>query len=166
VIRDFFEKRRIRKSMSKYLSPEVMDKVLNASQSDMFKLREGLIDFVCVAVRGETPQVVSQRMGLVADLAVLHRATVYDLVSGIVIGAYGLLADEGDPVQNRLNFWASLSTDLKGDVKMVHGTTAGHFGNIGGKDRISFSFIAPGFLDALAVLAALPFGEACEHENK
>jgi hypothetical protein len=56
----------------------------------------------------------------------------------------------------------TLHKQLANNLKIVHGKARGHFGNLGSKYRLSFSFIVPGFLDALSVLAALPYGETRE----
>jgi hypothetical protein len=165
VIREFFEKRRIRKAFSAHLSPEVMDKLLSQSISTEPALREAQLGFVCVSVQGETSQLISERMGFVCDLALKHEGTVIELISGLVIIAYGLFVDESDQILNRTRLCESLKAELVGDVKIVHGRALGHIGNIGSKTRMSFSFIVPGFLDALGILARLPYGEVYELKN-
>ena len=165
VLRQFFARRATRKAFSNILKPGVTDKIL--SESDFYKrgFQEAQIDFVCASVRGETPEIISERMGLVSDLAVQQGGIVYDLISGIVIIAYVLVEHESDPGQRRANLCNSARSQLATNVKMVHGTALGHHGLLGNSPRMSFSFIVPGFLDALAKLAALPYGETCELKN-
>jgi hypothetical protein len=164
MIREFFEKRRIRKAMSKYLKPQVADRILNKPLSDQSLLREAPIEFIRVSVRGETPQIVSERMGLVTELTSQHGGSVTEMVSGIVVITYGLFTFESDAEPNPLGLLEALHTQLADNVKIVHGKARGHFGNLGSKYRRSFSFIVPGFLDALSILAALPYGETRELE--
>jgi hypothetical protein len=162
MLREFFEKRRIRKLFSSYIKPEYLERILNEPAPDQSVLREAMIEFICVSVQGETPLIVSERMGLVTKIASQNGACVTDMVSGIVVITYGMFTFESDAKLNRPELCETLRTQLANNIKIVHGKARGHFGGLGSKNRRSFSFIVPGFLDALSVLAALPYGETRE----
>ena len=148
------------------MEPEVLEKIINAPQEIKNDLREAQIDFICTAVRGDTAQIISERMGLVTDLAAQHGGIVFDQISGIVIVAYGTISFKSDSIQAPVSFREALRMQLGMNMKTVYGTAPGHFGCMGGKTRMSFSLIVPGFLDALALLATVPYGEIREFKNK
>jgi hypothetical protein len=164
MLREFFEKRRIRKLFSSYIKAEDLERILNEPAPDQSALCEATIEFICVSVRGETPQIVSERMGLVTEIASQHGGCVTDMVSGIVVITYGMVTFESDIQPDPLGLRETLRTQLANNIKIVHRKARGHLGNLGSKYRQSFSFIVPGFLDALSVLAALSYGETRELE--
>ena len=170
VIKEFFIKRRFRKLFKNSLSPQVTDKlvdqILNGSIPDKPELKEASIEFVCVSVQGETPEIIAERMAIASDIAIEHKGMIQDQVSGIIIITYGILFCEPDDAEQLVNLCQSLQTKLAGNVKIVYGKAQGHFGNLGSSGRMSFSFILPSFLDALATLAALPYGEIREFKDK
>jgi hypothetical protein len=52
--------------------------------------------------------------------------------------------------------------ELGKNIKLVHGSSPGHFGILGGPKRVAYSFVVPQFQSALARLCALDFGQAEE----
>jgi len=105
-------------------------------------------------------------MALVTDLAIKHQAMIFELISGIIVIAYGIFDSQADDDQNRSKLCEELRTQLADDVKIVYGEAQGHVGNLGSAARGSFSLIVPGFLNALSALAGLPFGAICEYADK
>lgn len=157
MARESFLRRLFRKLFKNSVATDVFYEILSGSHETA--LKEATIDFICVAVQGDTPEIISERMALVTEIAVRNKGMVHALISGIIIITYGVLFSEPDDNQNRISLCKELRTSLAGNVKFVYGTAPGHFGNLGSATRMSFSFILPGFLEALGALAALPYGQ-------
>ena len=158
---NFLERYRLRKTFSEYVSKDVIDDLLSGkvTDEDLRKLKNGQIEFVLVAVRGETPQIISERMGKVADIACQHNGIIDSLVSSLVIIVYGIFDFDVQQQGDRLTLIEALNQTFKDDIKIVHGSESGCFGNLGGDTRMSFSFIVPNFINALGLLANLSYGE-------
>jgi hypothetical protein len=158
------EKYRLRRSLSKHVSKEVLIDVLsdNVTDDDLRKLQEGKIEYVLIVVRGETPEIISELMGAVADIASQHNGTIDSLVSSLVIVTYGMFDCETRTRNDRVTLVEMLKQTFQGNIKIVHGVETGCFGNLGSDTQMSFSFIIPSFMDGLRTLAGLRFGETLE----
>jgi hypothetical protein len=157
-------KYRLRRSLSKHVSKEVVDDILSGDITDeeLGKLKPAEIEYVLVSVRGETPEIISERMGAVADIASQHNGVVDSLVSSLVIITYGMFHFETRTDGNRVTLVEELKQTFQGNIKIVHGVEMGCFGNLGSDTRMSLSFIIPSFMDVLVTLAGLSFGETLE----
>jgi hypothetical protein len=164
MMRDFLERRQLRKAFSKFLGKEQIDDLLSGKSIDDGKLRGGIIEFLLVAVQGQSAEHISERMGAVAEVALDHDAFVDSLISSLVVIVYGVLHFSDRPKGDRPTLARSLEQRFDNQIKIIHGTRFGHFGNLGGRSgqRWSYSFIIPGFLDALAALSKMNFGETME----
>jgi hypothetical protein len=95
----------------------------------------------------------------VAELASQHNGITDTLVSSLVIITYGMFDFETQTKGDRFRLVEALNQTLGHHIKIVHGVENGHFGVVGNADRMSFSFIIPGFMNALGTLANLDFGK-------
>ena len=170
MIREYFLKWRFRKAFKDFLSPQASDKIanelLNGSVPNKPDLKAATIEFVCVSVQGDTPEITAERMTITSDIAVQNGGVIFSQISGIVIIAYGILVSGPDDTEKRGKLCESLRATLAGNVKIVHGKAHGHFGNLGSPRRVAFSFILPSFLKVLSNLAALPYGEIREFKDE
>lgn len=140
------------------MTQEALNDILSGkAEKDVRELKESQIELVLVAVRGETPEIIFERMGEVANIAVQHNGFVDSLVSSLVIVVYKMSALEES--RTRFTLIEALEQAFRNDVKIVHGSESGCFGNLGSNRRMSYSFIIPGFLEALCSLANLSYGD-------
>ena len=160
MFREYFQKRRVHKLLSKFVTPNILNEVTSKQTQATRELIEKQIEFVCIAVRGETPEIISQRMGIVAELAVSHKAMVDNMFSGIVIVTFGII--DFDSSRDRDGLSIAILKELQENAKFIYGSTIAHCGNIGSPRLMAFSFVIPGFLDVLSELRNLPFGEKKE----
>ncbi len=166
MIKEFFERRRTRKLFKDLVSPAVLDYMLsNPSRDDVRKLMKGTLEVILISIRGESPEVISARMGEVSDLSVEHNAVVESLISSLVVVVYGMVHFKDASTGDRSTLLSALRQKFGSDIKIVCLTSKGDFGNIGGKSRMAFSFIIPCFLDAIKFLAETPFGETREFQD-
>lgn len=117
------------------------------------------VQYMVVAVTGDAPEQVAERIALVVDLAMMHDAYIDTLFSSIVVLAYGIFPKRQQPGHDIAGLTVALHEALGPHVKAIYGETDGHFGLIGGQNRVAYSFIVPDFTSVFGKLAAIPFGE-------
>jgi hypothetical protein len=164
MIRRYLQRRRLRRLFKPFLSPEGIEAVVsgNLPSTDPPPLTPAPLEFVIAAVRGTTPDEVAQRMGAVAELAGEHGGVADTLVSSVVVAVFGTISFDGTAAAGRLSFLASLRENFGADFRAVHGAAQGHYGCLGSGNCLSYSFIVPGFVEALGALAEVRFGDAIE----
>jgi len=164
MIREFFQRRAIRRAFSRYLSPEAVDAIVSGQASpDALRLRSGEIGYVLAWLRGDSPEEISQRMGRTSEVAVQYGGITDCMVSGLIIVCFGMLPLADPQPHDRSGLVASLIQEFGENVKLVHGSAKGHYGNLGSSKRMAFSFVLQEFEAALARLCALQFGQAEEY---
>jgi hypothetical protein len=161
MIRNFLEKRRVRKVLRKVIDPEAVDSVLRDG-SRAQPLKRGHIEFVLAFVRGDGPAQVSERIARVAEIATTHGAAVHQIVGALVVVAFGTVPVVPPQSGCRSSLVHALTEELSSDVKVVHGAADGHYGLFGSKTWASFTFLVPQLDQALGSLSRLPFGAAEE----
>jgi hypothetical protein len=163
MLRAFFQRRRIRWEFAKLVDSKTFDEFSRDLSSRPIK--PGRIDYVLAFVRGESPDQISERVARVADLALSHDAMVYDIVSALVIMAFGTLPTSSPGSDNRSALVHAMHEQLRADIKILHGAADGHYGLFGGKSRLSYTFLVPHFDRMLAALGRLQFGETKEYQE-
>ncbi len=162
MIKELIQRWQIRRTFSQFVSKEAMDDILSGKVDgdELRKLKESQLEFVFVAVQGSSAQQISERMGMVADLAIQHKGVVDSLISSLVIVVFGMFPNENE--KNRFSLVNALQEKFGSEIKIIHGSEKGHCGNLGGKNRLSYSFIIPSFLEAIKQLSSANFGEVKE----
>jgi hypothetical protein len=161
MLRNFFEKRRLRKVFSRVITPEAIEAIFTGEGLDV-GLREGPLQFVLPYVRG-TPTEISDRVGTIAEVAKVHSAVFYTALGPLAAVAFGTQAWSPPDAAKRRAFVEDLRQKLREDVKIIHGAAIGHHGLLGEKTAVlSYTFILPQFDRILAALARLDFGAAEE----
>jgi hypothetical protein len=163
MIHEFFQRRRIRREFAKLIDFKALDPLGRELPSRPIKA--GRIEYVFAFVRGESAAQISERVGRVADLAINHRATVYDLIGALVIVAYGTHPASTPSSTERTSLVHALHEQLGADIKILHGVANGHYGLFGGELRVAYTFLVPHFDRMLAALGRLQFGETKEYEE-
>ena len=89
-----------------------------------------------------------------------------DTISGsLVVAAFGIPVwpeDHDKSVENRTAAVTRLINGLGLNVIVAFGDRDGYFGNIGGKRRLSYSFVVPESGGCLAALIKLDYGQSAE----
>ncbi len=127
-------------------------------------LQSGYIAFAIVQIHGDSAEEVSARMGVAARIALENDAVTDALVSGLVIISRGTLPAAGgvEETQPFTFLLLKILSELKEDVRIIHGGEIAHFGKLGNEARFAYSFIAPSFEKALSQLAGTDFGKIVE----
>jgi hypothetical protein len=161
MLRDFFEKRRIKQAFSRIVAPDAVEAVLRGDELETV-LKQGHLQFALASVRG-TPAEISDRVGLIGDVAMAHSLVVFSSLGPLVAVASGMHSWSPPDATRRLAFVEDLRRQLGDDVKILHGTAIGHYGLLGKETGVVFySFLLPHFDSVLAALVRLEFGAAKE----
>jgi len=163
MIRAYLQRRKIRREFCKLVDLKSFDALSGDLSSRPIK--SGRIDFVLAFVRGESPAEISERVARVADLAATHGAIVYDIVSALIILAFGTHLPSSPNSNDRSALVHAIHEQLGADIKVLHGAADGHYGLFGGESRFSYTFLVPHFDRMLAALGRLPFGETREYQE-
>ena len=157
MLRDYLERRRIKKIFGRVLTPAAVQSLLSGDKFEA-SLTEGPLQFAFPYVRG-TPSEISARAGTVAAVAKTHCGVFYTALGPLCAVAWGRLAWSPPDMAKRLAFVEDLRRQLRGDVKIIHGAAIGHHGLLGTEATVfNYSFIIPHFDKVLAALARLEFG--------
>jgi hypothetical protein len=160
MIREYLKKRRTRKTGGEFIDKNVVEAVLEGKlNADLLQLKPAAMELIVAVVRGDTPQVVAERMGCVVDVATKNNAMILDMVSSMVIVAYGIFPQPQWGSGNRLTLVQELTEQLREDVKIIHCARRGVYGNLGSRTRMSYSFVVPGFVEMLGLFVSMNFGE-------
>ena len=163
MIKEYLERRRIKKYFSQYLSPDVIRDELDGKH-DRNELKETELEVIIIAVTGETPQLISRRMGQIADIGINHNGIV-DYLSSIVIIWYGtdLAGDIHKTCPPELI--GILKDTFNDSIKIMSVKGHGYYGKLGGPNRCAYSFLLPEFSKALSIILTQPFGSVLEYTN-
>jgi hypothetical protein len=162
MIWTLLQRRKIRREFGKLVDLKSLD-VLSKDLASQPK--SGRIDFVLAFVCGESPAQISERVARVTDLAVNHGAIVYDVVSALVITAFGTHPTSPPGSGDRSSLVHAMHEQLGADIKILHEAADGHYGIFGGESRLSYTFLVPHFDRMLAALGRLQFGQTKEYQE-
>jgi hypothetical protein len=163
MIKEYLERRKIKKAFSKYLSPDVILNELDGNH-DRGELEETELEVVIVVVTGETPQLISRRMGQIADIGSSHNGIV-DYLSSIVIIWYGRDLAGGILKTCPPELISILNDTFNDSIKIMSVKGHGNYGKLGGQIRCTYSFLLPEFSKALSIILNKPFGSVLEYRH-
>jgi hypothetical protein len=89
MIREYLAKRKTRRVLGKYVTPDALEAILQGNETNRQVFTAARIEYVLAFVRGDAPKDISQRVGKVAEIAMSHDGIVYDLVCELVVVAFG-----------------------------------------------------------------------------
>ena len=167
MIRECFQRRAVRRAFSRCISPEALDALLSGqlSDPDALSLHNGEIGYVLAWVRGDSAEQISKRMGRTAEIAAYYGGITDCMISGLIVVCFGTLQVANPQPQDRSGLVAQLIQEYGEDIKLVHGTSWGHYGNLGGPKRMAYSFVLSEFERALGRLCTLQFGQTEEYST-
>lgn len=162
MLKDFFAKRKAKRTFEKVVNKETVDALLDNRPLDGPQIKSGRYEFAFVFVRQETLEQLSKCIEDVVDACIEHGAVVQTIFGQIVTLTFGTHSSIKHLPGARSKLVGALSEQFSNDIKIVHGAVDGHFGLFGGANSVAYTFTFPGFDEALARLCALRFGESVE----
>lgn len=116
------------------------------------------VNFIAIAVQGESPNDVGRKLGVVADAARSAGWYADYYFSNLAVLVDGPPLPKAAPRSKRLDLLAVLQQTLGATIKSVHGEVETPWGNYGSAGRITFGAMLPDFLEIVSVLHAQPYG--------
>lgn len=162
MLTEYFSKLKLRKQLSKVVSEDAVEAILEGRHLDTPKIQSGRIEFVLVLVRADGPEQLSERIGHVANTGMEHHAVVHSLVGPMVVLAFGTHNAVKHSPTSRSGLVSQMQQRFGSDIKIIHGAAEGHFGLFGSEKFLNYTFTFPQFDTALAILGRLQFGRTEE----
>jgi hypothetical protein len=133
---------------------------------ESFKPKECIVEFVLVMVDGGTPEKISERLGIVCDVAHGKGALVEAMFGpcALIVAVEGMV-----PFLSGWGQHLAIVEELKRQLgiagKTVHGVSHGLVGIFGSNHRFSYGVAFPKFDRMLGTIAKMPFGQALEFQG-
>ena len=162
MLKAFLERRRIRKTFERYVSPEIARQIANGSfQPPATTTTERSIEVVFVALAAPDAQAYSERVSILTQLVREQGGIVHSLLP-VAVFAFGSVSSASPG--SRLAFVTAVQSRFA-DAAIVHGSIIAHVGSFGSNEYLEVGFWWPGALDALRQLATLSPGDTHELPN-
>ena len=118
--------------------------------------------FVVILADDTNPREVPPIISRVVDTLVDHRATVLGIVSSLVVAVLGVPFPDGNSPEKRRELIQTLLHEYEIRIRMAHGECDAPVGVFGGRKRMTYDALIPGFSDILKKLLEAKFGSAIE----
>jgi len=118
--------------------------------------------FVVILADDTNPREVPPIISAVVDTLVDHHATVFGIVSSLVIAVLGVPVPDGNSPEKRRELIQALLHEHGIRIRMAHGECDAPVGIFGGRKRMTYDALIPGFSDILKKLLEAKFGSAIE----
>jgi hypothetical protein len=86
------------------------------------------IEYVLVYVSGETPEIISEHVDKVTQVAISHGGMIADILQGLVVVSFMRLVDSLPIQGKRAALVDHLSRDMRRQIKLIHGRIEQHDG--------------------------------------
>ena len=156
------QRRRARTAYGEYVSPEVIEKLLRETGSEMKSPEVKHFQYVLAMADDTNPEEVPAMIGKIVQVLVEHHATVINIASSLVVALLGVPFPAGNSASARRELVEALLRDNGNRIRIVHGECDGAVGNFGGPKRWSYGAMIPGFSGILKRLVETTFGAAVE----
>ena len=159
-ILDIFRRRKVRGSFGRYLSPEVVRRLLE--KPDLVQPRMQHFQFVVILFDEPDSQQISALMSSLMRKLFEHKATVTSISPCYVVGLLGVPFGEGNSPEARRSVVEALLKENGDGIRIAHGECTSLVGAFGGNLRFSYDAAIPGFLGILKRLLDAEPGTAFE----
>jgi len=161
-ILQMLERRRIRKAFGNYLSPEVIEKLLHETGSEIKPPKMQHFQFVVAIADDTNAQEVPATVARILEIFVQRHANVSHVTSALFVGVLGVPFPEHNSPEARHKLVDSLLRQNAARVRLVHGECDGLVGLFGGPRRWTYGEVIPGFSAILKKLLETEPGTAVE----
>jgi hypothetical protein len=161
-IRQMLQRRRMRKILQGYVSPEAVAKLLRETKHEIRLPEVKHFQFVVMLVNDTNPLEVPAMISNAVGTLVRQRATVENISSSLLVGLLGVPFPEGNSPQARRELVDALLQDNGDRIRIAHGECDGAVGMFGSHERWTYGAVIPGFSGVLKKLLETKFGDAVE----
>jgi len=148
---------------SRYVSPDVVDKLLREPPRDLKRAERRTISFVVFHVRDDDIENVQKQFERALPIVTEGDGLVEHVAASLVIATFGgLPQNESAADDNRVRVAARLMSELGPELRLVHGSASGLVGNFGTDTALHYGSVLPNFSQILERLLNLEFGQSAE----
>ena len=162
-IREYFERRRVRKTFEKYVSPGVL-KLLEKDPGPYFSPTRARkrFQFVVILIDESKPEEVSALLEKLVDTCFRHGMILNQNFYSMLTAYLGHPFEQHNKPENRLAVVNEIVRENSGRVRIAHGECTGLIGNFGTEKRFAWGALIPNFLEILRKLLDAPAGAVIE----
>ena len=161
-ILEMLQRRKIRTTYGKYISPEATEKLLRETGSGISSPEVKHFQYVVAMADDTNPDEAPAVIGKIVQVLIEHHATVTNIMSSVVVALLGVPFPAGNSAAARMELVEVLLRENGDRIRIVHGECDGAVGNFGGPKRWSYGAMIPGFSAILKRLIETKFGGAIE----
>ena len=160
----FWERRRVRKTFEKYVSPKVIRAMKKDPGAFIIGPQICHFQFVIVLLDDSQPDDVPEILSRVADAIFRHRSMISNISASIVVACLGVPFPDRDSLEERVKLVNTLVGENGALVRIAHGQCNGKVGNLGCEKRFVYEAVIPGFNGILSRLLNSQAGTVIEVE--
>ena len=157
-----FQRRRVRRALEAYLSPEAVEKLLRQTKSEIGPPQVKHFQFVLILFDESNPQAISALINGAVRTLFEHKATVTNISPWHLVGLLGISFPEGNPPEARRAVVQALLKDNDKRIRLAHGECDAPVGIFGGNLRPMYDAAIPGLLGILKKLLEAAPGSLIE----
>jgi hypothetical protein len=161
-ILQMFKRRGKPELLGKYLSPDVVEKLLRETKPEIKSPEAKHFQFILILLDDTKPQDALAIISGVLGTLTKHRATITNNTPSLLVGLLGVPFSEGNSQEARRNLVHALLKEHGDQIRIAHGECDGVFGMFGGNERWIYGAVIPGFSAILKQLLETKFGTAVE----
>jgi hypothetical protein len=162
-IREYFQRRRVRKTFERYVSPGVIRLIEKEPRKYFSAVPERKhFQFVIVLIDESKPDEVSDLQGKLVDICLRHWMVVDQVFFTLLTAHLGKPFEQHDNPENRMAVVNELVRECSGKIRIAHGECTGLIGNFGSQKRFAWGALIPNFLGILRNLLDTPAGTVIE----
>jgi hypothetical protein len=157
-ISEYFERRRVRKTFERSVSPGLLRLLESGPPKTYFPKdpERKHFQFVIVLIDESKPEEVSALLGKVTEAFFRHGMFLDQIFFSLVTAHAGHPFEHGNNPESRLAVINDIIRENPGRVRIAHGECNGLIGNFGCDKRFSWGALIPNFLDILRKLMDAP----------
>ncbi len=163
-IRKMLARRQARKVFGKYISPEVLEKILRETPSESQPPETQHFQYVVVFAEDSNAQKIPEAIAKILEICVQHRANVSHMSAALFVAILGVPFPDLNSAELRHKLVDALLREDSVRLRIAHGECDGIVGLFGGPKpkRRMYGEVIPGFSMILKKLLETDFGTAVE----
>jgi hypothetical protein len=156
------QRRRNVKALPEHASPEVIEKLLRGTKSEIRPPEVKHFQFVVILIDDKNPEQVPTMISTVMGTLVQHHANISNVTPSLFVALLGVPFPEGNSADIRRELVDALLQENGERIRIAHGQCDGAVGTLGGHGRWTYGAVIPGVSGVLKKLLEIKFGTAVE----
>lgn len=130
---------------------------------DPNKLEYGEIDFVLVLIKSNDIEKFRINQSEILETALKNNGMIFQVLSSLTLVAFKYPINElKNSSKLKSRFISEIKNRFDDQIKIVHGRTNVHVGNVGSDHRMAFTPVFSDFSEVLDKMSEIGYGEDCD----